>query len=149
MYIERWLTTHSKCHQKYARLIRHCHIGARIVPQSYSYLAGSPEAKLYPAQSRPPGQHARQAAELLAQICGIDRPEDLRSNNLFPGVDFFVGPAVERLATGAIYEVGIEVFAIMVQSVMDKEKDEKYTPPPGEKWMPLHLLSFAATFVRL
>lgn len=136
------LTTHSKCHQKFLHLIRHCRIGSKVVPQHYSFFVDGPEMSLLPPQSYSPGQHADQAAAILARICGVDNPEDLKPNELIPKFDFFLGPVVEHLAAGAIHEVGVEVFSEMLST-------QKKVQPPGLDWMPLHLLSFAGTFASL
>lgn len=130
--------------------------GVKIVVQQESLFGeDSGVERVYPPMSRPPPAHAAQARRLLALICGIQNPDEMKITDLTPSADFLVGKAVERMTTAAIYSPGIVNFALMVNSWFDHSVDPDANPDdppkpvyPGLRWMPLHVISFGATFVR-
>lgn len=132
--------------------------GVKIVVQTEPLLAGdlaSEVERVYPPGSRSPSAHAKQARRILALVCNVRNPEELRITDLTPSPYFLVSKAVERMIAAAIYSPGLTSFALMVERWLDNSVDPNAEPGaapktvyPGPRWMPLHVISFSATFVR-
>ncbi len=90
---------------------------------------------------------------LIVRDNGVD-PDKMKITDLTPSAYFLVSKAAERLISAAIYSPGVTSFALMVERSMDPTPDPNANPgdppktiPPGLRWMPLHLISYSATFV--
>lgn len=104
------------------------------------------EGKVYPPQSHTVSEHSENALKLLARICGTSDVSQLKTNSLILGIDFLVSPAVEKLVHVAIYTVGYDVFASFVANEV-KPDTKSAGVQKSDYWLPLHTISFAASFV--
>lgn len=125
------------------------------VSESGDFVPGLEVERVYPPMSRSPSAHTQQARRILSVICNVKNPEALQISDLTPRPEFLVSKAVERVIAAAIYSRGVTTFALMVERWLDNSVDPKAPPDapprtvyPGPRWMPLHLISFGATFVR-
>lgn len=135
-----------------------CREGVKLVVQKESLLGGhrsSLAEKVYPPGSRSPRILARQARRLLSLILNVRDPNLLNIAHISPCPDFLISNAVRRMIAAAIYSPSLTIFALMVERALDPTPDERAGPdapprsvPPGYRWMPLHVISFAASFVR-
>lgn len=97
---------------------------------------------LSPTRSLSSDDHAKEAKALLAEICNT-RPDDLDWNHLSISPEFFMSLCVQQILNECVYTIGEDVLA----HALAGSPGGRPTGAAGDRWFPLHMVSYVATFV--